>query len=96
MSIRIDVQMDHGSASIRYVATASLDGKHLHEVGKVRRAGSLRRGIQGDGGVVERSRTPSARPLLAAEISTVNQGASDERAGLVLDQAPAIIAPRAS
>ena len=34
MSIRIDVQMDHGSASIRYVATASLDGKHLQEVGK--------------------------------------------------------------
>ncbi len=34
MSIRIDVQMDHGSESTRYVATATEDGKHLHEVEK--------------------------------------------------------------
>ena len=34
MSIRVDVQLDHGSESLRYVATATLDGRHLHEVGK--------------------------------------------------------------
>ena len=34
MSIRIDVQMDHEGESTRYVATATLDGKRLHEVGK--------------------------------------------------------------
>ena len=34
MSIRIDVQIDHGSESLKYVATATLDGKRLHEVGK--------------------------------------------------------------
>ena len=34
MNIRIDVQMDHGEASMRYIATATLDGKHLYEVGE--------------------------------------------------------------
>ena len=34
MSIRVDVQMDHESESMRYVATATLDGKRLHEVGE--------------------------------------------------------------
>ena len=34
MSIRVDVQLDHGSESLRWIATATLDGKHLHEVGK--------------------------------------------------------------
>ncbi len=34
MSIRVDVQMDLESASTRYVATATLDGKRLHKVGK--------------------------------------------------------------
>ena len=34
MSIRIDVQVDHESESLRYVATATLDGKRLHEVGE--------------------------------------------------------------
>ena len=34
MSIRIEVQLDHQSASMRYLATATLDGKHLHEVGQ--------------------------------------------------------------
>ena len=34
MSIRIDVQMEHASESMRFVATATLDGKRLHEVGK--------------------------------------------------------------
>ena len=32
MSIRVDVQMDHESESMRYVATATLDGKCVHEV----------------------------------------------------------------
>ena len=32
MSIRVDVQMDHESASMRFVATAKLDGKCLHKV----------------------------------------------------------------
>ena len=30
MSIRVDVQLDHGSESLRWIATATLDGKHLH------------------------------------------------------------------
>ena len=34
MSIRVDVQLNHGSESTQYVATATLDGKHLHEVNK--------------------------------------------------------------
>ena len=34
MSIRVDVQMDHESESMRYVAAATLDGKRLHEVGE--------------------------------------------------------------
>ena len=34
MSIRIDVQLDHGSESLRYVATATQNGKFLHEIGK--------------------------------------------------------------
>ena len=34
MSIRVEVQMDQGSESMRFVATARLDGKRLHEIGK--------------------------------------------------------------
>ena len=34
MSIRVDVQLDHGSESLRWIATATLDGKRLHEIGK--------------------------------------------------------------
>ena len=34
MSIRIDVQIDHKSASMRYVATAAQDCERLHEVGQ--------------------------------------------------------------
>ena len=34
MSIRIDIQLDHGSESLRYVATATQDGKPLHDIGK--------------------------------------------------------------
>ena len=34
MSIRIEVQMDHQSESMRFVATATLHGKLLHEVGQ--------------------------------------------------------------
>ena len=34
MAIRVCIQMDHESASMRYVATATLDGERLHEVGK--------------------------------------------------------------
>ena len=34
MSIRIDVQVDHGSESLRYVATATQDGKPLHKIWK--------------------------------------------------------------
>ena len=34
MSIRVDVQLDHGSESLRWIATAKLDGKRLHEIGK--------------------------------------------------------------
>ena len=33
MSIRIDVQLDHRSESMRYIATATQDCKHLHQVG---------------------------------------------------------------
>lgn len=32
-SIRIDIQLDHRSESLRYVATATLGGKR-HEIGK--------------------------------------------------------------
>ena len=32
MSIRVDIQTDHDCPSMRYVATATLDGKRLHEV----------------------------------------------------------------
>lgn len=34
MRIRVYVQADHKSESLRYVATAMLDGKHLHKVKK--------------------------------------------------------------
>ena len=34
MSIRIEVQLDHQSASMRYLATATLLGKRLHQVGQ--------------------------------------------------------------
>ena len=34
MSIRIEVQLDHASESMRYLATATLLGKRLHQVGK--------------------------------------------------------------
>ena len=34
MSIGVEVQMDHKSESVRYVATATLDGKRLHKVGE--------------------------------------------------------------
>ena len=34
MSIRLDVQLDYGSESTRYVASATLDGEFLHGVGK--------------------------------------------------------------
>ena len=34
MSIRVEVQMDQGSESLRYVATAMLEGKRLHKIGK--------------------------------------------------------------
>ena len=34
MSIRVDSQIDHESPSMRYVVTATLDGKRLHEVDK--------------------------------------------------------------
>ena len=34
MSIRIYVQLDHKSESMRYVATAKKDGKRLHEIGE--------------------------------------------------------------
>ena len=34
MSIRIEVQMDHQSKSMRYLATATLHGKRLHQVGE--------------------------------------------------------------
>ena len=34
MSIRIEVQLDQGSESMRFVATATLDGNRLHEVGQ--------------------------------------------------------------
>ena len=34
MSVRIEVQMDHQSESMRYLATATLLGKRLHQVGQ--------------------------------------------------------------
>ena len=34
MNIRIDIQMDDESSTMRYIATASLDGKQLHTIGK--------------------------------------------------------------
>ena len=34
MSISVDIQMDDGSESMRFIATATLDGKRLHEIGK--------------------------------------------------------------
>ena len=34
MSIRIEVQLDHQSASMRYLATATLLGKRLHKIGE--------------------------------------------------------------
>ena len=34
MSIRVEVQLDHESESLRFVARATLEGEPLHEVGK--------------------------------------------------------------
>ena len=34
MSVHIEVQMDHASESMRYLATATLLGKRLHQVGE--------------------------------------------------------------
>ena len=34
MNIRIDIQMDDESSTMRYIATATLDGKRLHTIGK--------------------------------------------------------------
>ena len=35
MNIRIDIQMDHESSSVRYIATATLDRKRLHIIEKL-------------------------------------------------------------
>ncbi len=32
MSIRVDIQMDQGSESLGYLATATVEGNRLHEV----------------------------------------------------------------
>ena len=60
MSIRLDVQLDYESESTRYVASATLDGEFLHEVGKY--------GGPEVCGVVERSSAPGARPGVLVQI----------------------------
>ena len=72
MSIRIDIQLDHGQriSTVRRNGHAGREAPTRNR--EVRQHGSLRRGVQGVDGVVERSRSPSARPLLASAIPKMN------------------------